>query len=44
MYGSINDTNLKISADPNITFFELMTTYINILKAAAKCIHDCSLT
>ena len=26
MYDSINDTNLKISADPNTTYFDLMTT------------------
>ena len=26
MYDCINDTNLKISADTNTTFFDLMTT------------------
>ena len=42
MYGSINDTNLKISADPNTTFFNLMITQdMNILKAVGKFIQDC---
>ena len=37
MYDSINDTNLKSSADPNTTFFDLMITQdINILKAVGK--------
>ena len=37
VYDSINDTNLKISADPNTTFFDLMTTRdINILTAVGK--------
>ena len=45
MYDSINDTNLKISADPNTTYFDLMTTqYINILKAVGKFIQDSSIT
>ena len=42
MYDNINDTNLKISTDPNTTFFDLMTTQdINILKAVWKLIQDC---
>ena len=37
MYDSINDTNLKISADSNTTFFDLMTSQdINVLKAVGK--------
>ena len=26
MHNSVNDTNLKISTDPNTTFFDLMTS------------------
>ena len=45
MYDSINDTNLKISTDPNTTFFDLMTTQdINVLKAVEKFLQDCSIT
>ena len=45
IYGSINDTNLKVSADPNTTFFDLLTAQdINILKAVGKFIQDCSIT
>ena len=45
MYDSFNDTNFKIRADPNTTFFDLMTIQdINILKAVGKCIQVCFIT